>query len=102
MINLKNKYSILFICILIYQSSWSQFIPYYENGKWGFANTEGKIVINCIYEEVNIFSNDNLAKVKKDGKYSYINTEGKLIINNEYDNSARIYEVFYGDHSMGD
>ena len=95
------KHFILLLIISFTNSLFSQLIPYYDKGKWGLADTNGKIVIACMYDEVDIFSEDNLVKVKKNGKYGYVDKNGKEIITPEYDNCYRIYEVYYGDHCMG-
>lgn len=57
------------------------------NGKFGFIDTSGKIVIPCIYDSVGHFEND-AAIVMKDGKYGLINKVGKVLVPlqfNEYD-----------------
>ena len=50
-----------------------------QNGKWGFINTKGEVVIPCIYDFAWAFS-EGLAEVKQDGKGSIINKEGKVIV----------------------
>lgn len=91
----------LLTCITLSTDVYSQYIPFCENGKWGFSTKEGNIVVNCEYEEVDFYSDDNLAKVKKNGKYGYINKEGKIVIPIEYDEAYRMYEVYHGKYSMG-
>lgn len=51
------------------------FSAFFENGKWGFINLDGKVVIKPEFEEVTDFSK-GLSIVKKDGKYGVINTKG--------------------------
>jgi len=92
---------ILLIFIISCQYTFCQYIPYCQKGKWGFAATDGKIVIPCIYDEVNFYSDDNLAKVKKAEKYGYIDKNGVIVIPIEYDNCNRTYEVYHGKHSIG-
>jgi hypothetical protein len=94
------KLGILSIIVLFSQFAFSQNIPYYEAGKWGFATTDGNIVIPCNYEEVDFYSTDNLAMVKKGNKYGYINDKGKIVIPIEYDKCNRTYEVRHGSHSI--
>lgn len=89
------------IFIMLCQQAFSQNIPYCLKGKWGFATTDGKIIIPCVYEEVGFYSDDGLAKVKKAGKYGYINNKGAVVIPLEYDECIRIYEVYRGKHSIG-
>lgn len=50
-----------------------------QGGKWGFVDTDGKIVIEAQYEEARSFSK-GMAAVKKDGKWGYINAEGEMIV----------------------
>lgn len=49
------------------------------NGKWGFINTEGEIVIEPQYDEARTFGN-GLAAVKIDGGWGFINKSNKLVI----------------------
>jgi hypothetical protein len=83
------------------QYTYSQYIPFCDKGKWGFATTDGKITIACLYEAADFYSDDNLAKVKKGGKYGYINKNGVTVIPFEYDDCYRIYEVYEREHSVG-
>lgn len=46
-----------------------------QNGKWGFANSDMRLVIPCQYDEVKHFSN-GLACVRQSGIWGYIDTEG--------------------------
>ena len=49
-----------------------------EGGKWGYIIPTGDLIIDCIYDEAEEFS-EGQAKVKKDGKEFYINFQGKCI-----------------------
>jgi hypothetical protein len=55
-----------------------------EDGKWGFIDNRGNIVIPNIYDDEMSFS-EGLASVKKDGKYGYINNQGEEVISFIYD-----------------
>lgn len=55
-----------------------------KNGKYGFMNSEGKMVTKCIYDKTGDFW-DGVARVKKDGKYGFINTDGEEFIKCLYD-----------------
>lgn len=57
---------------------------YYENGKWGFINKAGAVVISPDYEEVQDFVN-GLSIVKKGGKWGVINKNGKSVHECEYE-----------------
>lgn len=54
------------------------------NGKCGFIDTTGKVVIGCQYDGVSDFS-EGLAWVEKDDKCGYIDRTGKVVIPLEYD-----------------
>ncbi|WP_289661090.1 WG repeat-containing protein [Flavobacterium panacagri] len=91
---------LLLIFIIIYQPVFSQYIPYCQKDKWGFASIDGKIVVPCVYDAVDFYS-DDLARVKKMGKVGYINNEGAAVVPFQYDECFRIYEVHHGEHSIG-
>ena len=48
---------------------------FFENGKWGFLNLDGKVAIKPEFDEVTDFEK-GLSIVKKDGKFGAINTKG--------------------------
>lgn len=54
------------------------------DGKYGFQNEFGKIVIQPIYDAVGVF-NEGLVTVTINGKDGFINHEGKLVIPAIYD-----------------
>ncbi len=60
-------------------------IPYRKGDKWGYCDTNAKIIIAPIYDEVDFFgyfnsSFSNIALVKTNGKQGLINTNGKEIL----------------------
>ena len=55
-----------------------------KNGKYGFIDGNGKLVITPKFDLVGIFSN-GLAAVIIDGKIGYINKKGKLVIKPIFD-----------------
>ena len=56
-----------------------------ENGKWGFADKEGNIVVEAKYDKVTEFNEYGFAAVKKDGKWGAINAEGKEVVEPSYE-----------------
>ena len=54
------------------------------DGKYGFADKNGDLVINCIYDYANNFS-DGLAAVELNGKIGFINKSGEIVIDFLYD-----------------
>ena len=55
-----------------------------EDGKYGYIDKAGKVVIAPQYENTMGFS-EGLAATKKDGKYGYIDTKGKWVIKPQFD-----------------
>jgi hypothetical protein len=56
------------------------FLPFKEDGNWGYLNEYGKEMIEPVYEEASLFS-DGLAAVAQQGLYGYISKSGNLVIN---------------------
>jgi hypothetical protein len=101
--NLTQKISICAVFALISTANctFAQLIPFCQKTTWGFATKEGKVVIPCVYEQVDFFSDDQLARVKKKGKFGYIDQKGVPVIPLEYDDCHRIYEIYHGEYSVG-
>ena len=64
-----------------------------RNGKFGYINKKGEVVLPCEYDDADDFS-EGLAKVKVKDSYGYIDNTGEIIINCIFDNKA-------GDFSEG-
>lgn len=56
-----------------------------ENGKWGFADKEGNMVVEAKYDKVTEFNEYGFAAVKKDGKWGAISRDGKEVIEPSYE-----------------
>lgn len=65
------------------------------NGKYGFMNPKGEIIVKPEYEFAMQFGDNGLAPVMKNGKYGYINLDGKIIIPLE-NNYAKSFSYNYG------
>ena len=55
-----------------------------QNEKWGFINTQGEVVIPCIYDNAWRFF-EGLAAVEQNDKWGFINTKGEVVIPCIYD-----------------
>jgi len=62
-----------------FELSGTRLFPVVSDGKWGFADSLGHIVIPFQYAEVGHFS-ENLAPVKIEGKTAYLNKAGIRVI----------------------
>ncbi|GHV12530.1 hypothetical protein FACS1894219_05630 [Clostridia bacterium] len=63
--------------------------PVYKNGKCGFINTKGDVVIPYIYDSVHWFC-EGYAAVKKGGKWGFIDDTANIVIPFEYDDVISI------------
>ncbi len=57
--------------------------PVCRDGKWGYADAEGDIVIDCRFEDAGAFAN-GCAPVCRDGKWGYIDRSGSFVIEPEF------------------
>ena len=73
-----------------------------KDGKWGFRNAAGKVVVSAKYDEVGDFS-EGLAPVciikNRGPRWGYINNEGKEVIPTKYNPALSFSEGYarYGD-----
>jgi len=76
-----NKYRIVFILFCFSINAFTQdLIPFNLNNKWGFANSEGELIIKATYDSVGVFNRSRLLRrnvsiVKKNGAYNIINEQ---------------------------
>ena len=66
---------------------------YYETAEGGgyvFANADGELLNDTVYEDAGCFYDQNLAPVKLNGKWGYINLQGVLV-------TDTVYEPVYGN-----
>jgi hypothetical protein len=62
------------------------FIPYRKKDKWGFCNRDKTIVIDCIYEDVELINSGELISVQLNGKWGCLNYEGEQVVECIHDN----------------
>ncbi len=73
------------------------FVQSNEN-KYGFADKEGNLVVECQYDKAYEFNEYGFAAVMKDGKWGVINEEGEQIVNPIYDLSEQSEPSFIGQY----
>lgn len=61
-----------------------------KNGKWGFIDRQGRLVIPAEYEETNGFA-EGKAAVKLDGLWGVIDTGGKRLVRPRYQSASRYF-----------
>ena len=75
-----------------WDSMWVSFsdgvVPVKKDGKWGYVDTKGDLVIDCKFESASSFG-QGLAPVKFNGKWGYINKSGDFAIDPQYEYAYR-------------
>jgi hypothetical protein len=61
------------------------------NGKWGFINKTGKVIIKPQFDDAGCFR-EGLAPVEKNGKWGYIDKKGNLAVDFKWDWGWDFYE----------
>ena len=74
-----------------------------QNDKWGFADANGKIIVECKYDEVTEVNKYGFAGIKLDNLWGIVNSEGKIIVKPKYKINesnpvfiGEYYKVTYG------
>ena len=75
-------------------------VPYQENGRWGFADSNGKPVIPATFTTASPFQNGR-AVVAKDGAYGFVDEAGKEVVPPAYD-ALNPYAGGYARARVGD
>lgn len=55
-----------------------------ENGKYGFVNSNGEVIVNYIYDDATMQNQYGYAAVKKDGKWGAIDEQGNVVVEPQY------------------
>src|SRR5437879_136591 len=99
---MKKLKASLFSCVTIFLSvacgpiggqapKESGLYPVVQNGKWGYMNRSGKIIINPQFDGALCFS-EALALVIVGKKVGYVNTNGEYVVNPQFDDGTRFSE----------
>lgn len=67
-----------------------------ENGKYGYANKEGKVVVECTYDDAKEQNQYGYCAIQKDGKWGSINANGVIEQETNVDLTNNIYIDFIG------
>ena len=81
----------------------SQIFAIRNGKKWGFADANGNIVVECKYDDVTEVNDYGFAGIKINNEWGIINSEGKIIVDPKYkinENNptfiGEYYKVTYG------
>ena len=55
-------------------------IGFYENGKWGFKDKSGSIIVEAIYDRITEINENGYGGIKLDDKWGIIDKEGNIIV----------------------
>lgn len=69
-----------------------------KDGLWGYINTKGEVVIECMYDDAEMFSSDGIARVRLGDKWGYIDEQGNAITDCIYPYAEDFYNG-YGEVS---
>ncbi len=67
-----------------------------ENGKYGYVNKDGKVVVECIYDDAKEQNSYGYCAVQKDGKWGCVNSNGVMEQETNVDLTNNIYIDFIG------
>lgn len=64
--------------------------PYFIDGKWGYSNNKGEIIIEPLFEKCSFF-NEGFAWIMYQNKYGIIDSDGKIVVDFIYDQVGKKY-----------
>lgn len=67
-----------------------------DNGKYGYVNKDGKLIVECIYDDAKEQNPYGYCAIQKDGKWGSINANGVIEQDTTVDLSNNIYIDFIG------
>lgn len=65
--------------------------PVALNGRWGYIDAKGKLVVTPIFRDAMDFS-EGVAAVKADDKWGYVDATGRLVVSPVYDSASEFSE----------
>lgn len=72
-----------------------------KDGKYGFVDKDGKVVVDYIYDDVTNQNTFGFAGIKKDEKWGTVNKDGKVIQEPIYDLEENLKIDFIGNWYLG-
>ena len=74
-----------------------------ENGKYGYENSEGKRIVDCIYDDAKEQNDYGYCVVNQNGLWGVLKPDGTIILTPSVDLSNNIYVDFIGEwHKYND
>ena len=72
-----------------------------KDGKYGFLDKEGNVVVDYIYEEALEQNSQGYAAIKNNGVWGAINSEGKVVVEPKYKLDNNLVIDFIGKWHLG-
>ncbi len=72
-----------------------------KDGKYGFVNKDGEVVIDYIYDDATEQNNYGFAAIKKDGRWGSINNKGEIVQEPTYNLDEYLLIDFIGRWHLG-
>ncbi len=71
-----------------------------DDGKWGFVNSQGKIVVDCKYDRVTELNEYGFAGICQDGRWGVIDSSGNVVIVPSYEVETYYEPDFIGKYLL--
>lgn len=71
-----------------------------KDGKFGYVDQQGKLIVPVIYQEAMAFS-EGFAAVKSESKWGYLDSSGKMVIYPEYEEAGSFHESLAATRKNG-
>lgn len=73
-----------------------------KNGKYGYVNQEGKVIVDYIYDDATEQNKFGYAAVQKSGKWGAIDSKGEIVIKPTYELDNNLIINFIGKWHLGE
>ena len=76
----------------------NQIYAKYQDGKWGFVDKSGDVVVDYIYDKATDLNSYGYAGIKLDGKWGVVNSNGEVIVEPTYTLNTQTEPEFIKDY----
>lgn len=76
----------------------NQIYAKYQDGKWGFVDKSGDVVVDYIYDKATDLNSYGYAGIKLDGKWGVVNSNGEVIVEPTYTSNGQAEPEFIKDY----
>lgn len=73
-----------------------------KDGKYGYTDKDGKIVVDCIYDDATELNSYQYGAVKQNGLWGCINGKGEVIVKPKYELENNLKIDFIGKYHIGE